>query len=301
MEITFNPAGELPHVLRALAGMLTTLADAAGVPHTDKEAIASTLGLSDRPDTGKEQRMVFPGGGEVKPIPMPAGAADLAAAFGPSGNVAAPSPIAPSPLPAPTVATLPPIPTATPAPDVDSPAPDLAVIFGGNKGTGPLALPPGVPPAPSNGGATAGASIQVDSAGLPWDARIHSSNKKFVATTGVWQRRRNVSDALVAQVEAELGAAVSVGKPPAPWPFPEPTPTPIPSPPTTASAGGFNTFATILPRVTSAINAGQLTPEACSAILSELSGGKVTAVAMLAIAPNLIPLFADKLTAAGVP
>lgn len=47
---------------------------------------------------------------------------------------------------------------------------------------------------------------QVDKDGLPWDGRIHSSNKKMTAK-GVWSRRKNVDDAFFQQIAAELKAA----------------------------------------------------------------------------------------------
>lgn len=45
----------------------------------------------------------------------------------------------------------------------------------------------------------------VDSRGIPWDARIHSSTKELVKN-GVWKRKRGMSDneSYIAQVEAEL-------------------------------------------------------------------------------------------------
>lgn len=45
--------------------------------------------------------------------------------------------------------------------------------------------------------------VEVDSRGLPWDARIHSSNKER-GKDGVWRRRRGVDEAIEAQVEHEL-------------------------------------------------------------------------------------------------
>lgn len=45
----------------------------------------------------------------------------------------------------------------------------------------------------------------VDGTGLPWDDRIHSTPAKQT-NKGVWRAKRGVSDALVAQVEAELRA-----------------------------------------------------------------------------------------------
>lgn len=44
----------------------------------------------------------------------------------------------------------------------------------------------------------------LDSAGLPWDKRIHSGAKTKIKKTGTWKPLRSVDSALVAQVEAEL-------------------------------------------------------------------------------------------------
>lgn len=80
----------------------------------------------------------------------------------------------------------------------------------------------------------------VDADGLPWDERIHSSNRKMTAK-GVWTRRKNVDDAVYNSVVAELrGApqapitsafAVDLPQPTAPW-APAPTieqPAPVPA------------------------------------------------------------------------
>lgn len=47
---------------------------------------------------------------------------------------------------------------------------------------------------------------QIDAAGLPWDARIHSTPATITKTSGKWRAKKNVDAALVAQVEAELRA-----------------------------------------------------------------------------------------------
>lgn len=94
-----------------------------------------------------------------------------------------------------------------------------------------------------------------DSAGMPWDERIHASSRATVAD-GTWRKKRGVSDELVAEVEAEIApiteeelvrqdqinsgkAAMTVEVPEAPVPEPvasgvtEPTP---PAPTTTEDA-----------------------------------------------------------------
>lgn len=105
-------------------------------------------------------------------------------------------------------------------------------------------LPPFILPEPP---AQPAEPPSVDSAGLPWDARIHSESKATVAD-GTWRKRRGVDPELVKRVEAELRgepavteAPVSVPTPPPPAPAPEapvtvvpadvpPPPTPVPAP-----------------------------------------------------------------------
>lgn len=50
----------------------------------------------------------------------------------------------------------------------------------------------------------------VDSVGLPWDARIHSTNKAQTAD-GTWRKRRGADAATIASVEAELKLRGSQG------------------------------------------------------------------------------------------
>lgn len=78
-----------------------------------------------------------------------------------------------------------------------------------------------------------------DSAGMPWDERIHASSRATVAD-GTWRKKRGVSDELVAEVEAELVVTRPEGQkinletgeswveaPEVPEaPLPEPVPTP---------------------------------------------------------------------------
>jgi len=47
----------------------------------------------------------------------------------------------------------------------------------------------------------------VDSAGVPWDSRIHSGSQKTLAKSGQWKKKRYVSPEVVEKVEAELLAA----------------------------------------------------------------------------------------------
>lgn len=80
---------------------------------------------------------------------------------------------------------------------------------------------------------------KVDADGLPWDERIHSSNKKMTAK-GVWVRRRGLTDLQFDEIAAQLkgGEPVSPYIPPA-IPAPQPAASeqwahlgnPVPPPP----------------------------------------------------------------------
>ena len=92
-----------------------------------------------------------------------------------------------------------------------------------------------MPPAP------AGA---LDSAGIPWDERIHSSTKG-TNKDGTWSRRRNTPDDLFATVMAELKARATTAAPAVPPPPAEPTAAdafaPPPPPPVNPSDEGTRT------------------------------------------------------------
>lgn len=78
----------------------------------------------------------------------------------------------------------------------------------------------------------------VDSAGLPWDARIHSEKKTTIAN-GTWKKKRGVEPTLIATVEAELRALMGVSTPAAaaaPPPPPAAAAAPPPPPAATGAA-----------------------------------------------------------------
>jgi hypothetical protein len=133
-------------------------------------------------------------------------------------------------------------------------APDPAVAFSGG---GPIVAPaaaPGPALAPS-----AVVGVELDSRGLPWDARIHAGGKTKNAD-GSWRGKRGVAADTIAAVTAELKALMAIpgpqsdtgtaGAPPAPPapatlasapPVPSNTPAPpasIPPPSAPPSSGG---------------------------------------------------------------
>lgn len=71
-------------------------------------------------------------------------------------------------------------------------------------------------------------TVDVDARGLPWDARIHSSNGKK-NTDGTWQKRRGVQTTLVDEVEAELRGQLP--PPPVVSAVPVPPQPPVAKPP----------------------------------------------------------------------
>lgn len=72
---------------------------------------------------------------------------------------------------------------------------------------GQVSQDPGIHGAPTQQ-ATVDATGETDVSGLPWDERIHSSNKKKTAKN-VWTRRKGVSDLQFETVSAELRAKIN--------------------------------------------------------------------------------------------
>jgi hypothetical protein len=179
--------------------------------------------------------------------------------------------------------------------------------------------------------------VDVDSEGVPWDASIHASSKTKIAN-GTWKVKRGTPELYLKERKEQLKAALAVGQaaatgngaagasatPPAIVPppasaagagapippppssagnAPAPIPTPQASAQTTQGAAASNTvtLAQLLPRVTAAIGAGTLTADTAAAIVRELSDNKIDSVAMLAVAPALIPAFVARLDALGIP
>jgi hypothetical protein len=141
--------------------------------------------------------------------------------------------------------------------------------------------PPAVPPAPPVLPAAVippappiTQTEQLDSEGLPWDARIHASTKTFRLSDNTWKLARNIEPAKVEAVKAELRAAMSAPGPlasvaapvpPAPVDQPVIPPAPtapaavIPTPPAPAPTGTApTTFPDFVSRVTAMQNADKI-------------------------------------------
>lgn len=198
------------------------------------------------------------------------------------------------------------------APTVAPPNP--AAIFGGAPPAVPPAppavpQPPAViptaanmqPPAPPPGPAV------LDSRGLPWDVRIHSSTKARNAD-GTWRTKRNVDAALVPVVEAELqrlmaiAAPVAAPQPPATPPMPPAAPVappmppaapvpPVPAPPP-APAGQPNTFAELMTFLTPLMAQQRVTMETITGCLTECG---IAALPLLGARQDLVPVVWTKI------
>lgn len=153
--------------------------------------------------------------------------------------------------------------------------------------------------------------VELDSDGLPWDHRIHAlgtggaHNK--LKKTQQWKKKRGVDAALVAEVEAELRAAMSAGpaNPVVTTVEPSPAPASPASPaaaPTTAAAaaqpaspapapapaGGTTTF----PALMAAITANGIDQ---AAVTAAVNAQGLQSLPLLAARPDLIPAVAAAL------
>lgn len=90
----------------------------------------------------------------------------------------------------------------------------------------------------------AGKTGELDSAGLPWDERIHSGSKKKNAD-GKWKLRKNVDEMLVKSVEAENRGAAPAGELPAFLP----NAAPVTAPATVPATSVANATAPVAPPV----------------------------------------------------
>lgn len=154
-------------------------------------------------------------------------------------------------------------------------------------------------------------NAELDSEGLPWDGRIHSSSKKKLVENGRWKLIRGVDKDLVETVKSELRAALS-----APTPAPventqglHPTPNPL-SPKAadlvaaqmgntvpaaiswTPAAVGASSQISNFAQLMSAITANGLKPEFINPVIQSLG---IPSMPVLATRQDLIPSVAAAL------
>lgn len=148
---------------------------------------------------------------------------------------------------------------------------------------------------------------EVDSAGLPWDERIHAKTKKLNGDD-TWKKRRNgPSGAPLAAIEAELrargmvpvAAPVPVAPPIAPPPVAAPVPAPAPAPIAPAPVADPTDIMAFMQQLqeqmknTDANGAPLITPDYLAALCQRVTAateGKsvLTAITDLSAHPHLI-------------
>ena len=148
--------------------------------------------------------------------------------------------------------------------------------------------------------ATGTPGVELDSDGLPWDARIHAGSKTKLKKSQQWKPKRNVDPDLKAEVEAELRAAMGAGgepaKPAAPAAPAEPAKPAAPAEPAKPAApaapaepqGAITTFPALMSRITAA----GITQERASAAAKNQG---LPSLPLLATRPDLIPAVAAEL------
>lgn len=137
-------------------------------------------------------------------------------------------------------------------------------------------------------------NVPVDSEGLPWDGRIHSSSKEKLVKDSTWKLKRGVDKTLVEQVKAELRGVMAI-PPAAPVTethglHPNPTPVVAAPAPTAPAAGSITTFAQLM----AAITAAKIDQATVAAILPTIDPA-LTSLAVVAPRPELIPRVAAAL------
>lgn len=129
-----------------------------------------------------------------------------------------------------------------------------------------------------------------DSAGTPWDERIHSSSKG-TNKDGTWTRRRNTPDATYDAVMAEItgqnvgpapvtppSQSANTSAPPPPPPAPE-TPAAPPPPPAPAPSAGPLTFAALMMKITKGQSEHKLTKDQVAEILAAAGVPTIVSIA----------------------
>lgn len=113
-------------------------------------------------------------------------------------------------------------------------------------------------------------TTDLDSAGIPWDVRIHAGSKARMKADNTWKLKPGVDKALVEQVKAELLGVQAVPVPPAPpvtladAAAVSTVPQAPPPPPAPVSNCPAN-FAELIKEVTTRITAGTMTADQVNA------------------------------------
>ena len=240
IPIDLKASRRVVRIVRIAAVALAQIADALEAP---------TLDELFEPGAETPPNVVFASGD-------PAGIRLASEVFGGKPPTAADAPSSAAAVSSTTAPVVAPASSTTPAVPVP-PAPAAAQTTGE---TAPAAAAP----------APASADSPRDKAGLPWDARIHSSGQSMNSGDGLWKRKRGVSEHTVALVEAELRAQLGLAAPvpaavevapviPAPPAAVEVAPV-VPAAPAAAPAAGVS-FVAVMGKVTALMSAGKLSQD----------------------------------------
>lgn len=282
MQITVNP-GELSEVQREhVCGFIMTYPGAgAGI---NNEVVGS---VTMKYDAELHKQVTKTGMDEVRRLAAEQ-AADLATApLPPGAPVAAPSIAAAEAFAIVPEATQATTSTVTPS----APPPPAALP----ENTAPTVAPP---PA---------SHVELDSAGLPWDARIHAGSKAKIAN-GTWRKKPGLDPATLQSVEAQLRVLMAA---PAPTQVAAPQPTeapfaaqiaaatggPLPAPSAeqlAAEAKAKADYVALVGRTSAALNAGRITQSEIDQCCAD-SG--VAAIPLLILRLDLVESVAAKIDA----
>lgn len=181
-----------------LTGTVTTAADDLPAPMPCRncgfyDCICEPEDAEDAP--ALDTAAIF--GGGIDGSGKPSDDLDTAAIFGGSSS-SAPAPSSAAVVPSQTAPTQPPAGASGPQENAN---PTNAAPAGSPVNAAPTAATSGNP-----------AGVELDSAGLPWDARIHARTKAKIAD-GTWRQKRGVAPEVIASVTAELRAAMGASAP----------------------------------------------------------------------------------------
>ena len=154
--------------------------------------------------------------------------------------------------------------------------------------------------------------IEIDSEGLPYDSRIHSSSREKIKN-GTWKIKRGTGEAYIAQVKSELRGAMSAPSVPASpaspvapvvvWPFPTPNAAPAastaPPPPPVVTAPQAAPTPLTFPDLAKAVALGVTSGKITEAKVHEICGQSgIQAFHLLPTRPDLLPSVAANIMAA---
>lgn len=125
------------------------------------------------------------------------------------------------------------------------------------------------------------ATVELDSAGLPWDARIHSRAKTKIAN-GTWKFARGIATGLIDSVTAELKSVMAIPAPSVPMP---PKNVPVP-PELDPMIPPSETFQTLIGKITAGMAAKKITQVQVLAVLNAVG---IPTMPLIPTRPDLIP------------